>query len=120
MQTNEICNQVDDELEVVQEMFGEDFLDLIELFKIDTPKRILDLGHATKEFDLVNVKKLTHMLSGSASSIVASKLSLLCKSLEENSGTPELFDAALAALENEYQRIEVKLQKMASQIQGHL
>jgi len=114
MQTNEMIDDIDEELKVIQEMFGDDFLELIALFRIDTPNRISDLGHAIIELDLERIKHLTHMLSGSASSIGARKLSLLCKNLEEKTkfGKVETMDAALFAIENEYHRIEAKLLTM--------
>ena len=114
MHAIEMCNQVDDEFEIVQEMFGEDFLELADLFKRDTPKRMSDLDHAIKTLDIEKVKNLAHILGGSACSMGAIKLSQLCKSLEEKSkaGGLEKFDDALDAIRNEYHRIEAKLIKM--------
>ncbi len=101
-----------DELEEIQQIFGDGFGELVALFRADSPKRIHALHIAVAEHDMMQIAKIAHALSGSTASIGASRLSTLCKQLEKNAREGELHepDVRLRALEQEYASVESRLQ----------
>ncbi len=104
----------DDELDTTQEMFGDDFAELAQLFRHDSPKRLVSLREAVLADDAVAIAKLAHVLCGSSASLGATTLAALCRELEIsvkngmlNEGHPRL-----AAIEIEYARIDARLSGM--------
>jgi CheY-like chemotaxis protein len=109
-----VSMQPDDELNATQQMFGDDFAELAQLFLEDSPKRIASLRDAAADNDAVNVAKLAHTLCGSTASIGASALAAMCRELEIRANNDVLDEAALriAAIASEYARIENRLHDM--------
>lgn len=103
-----------DDLDAIQEMFGDDFAELAELFQTDSPKRIEALHKASVSGDTARMASVAHALAGSTASIGATGLAALCKELELRSKAGTLADAKprLAAIETEYARIEARLRRM--------
>jgi HPt (histidine-containing phosphotransfer) domain-containing protein len=101
----------DDELELIHDLFGEDFSQLSELYLSDSPKRIAILQEALAADDRPQVARVAHAFSGSCASIGATRLSALCKELELLAmGAAALgLDEKLAEVEAEYQRVSAKL-----------
>lgn len=106
--------QQDDELDATQQMFGEDFAELANLFLGDSAKRLSALAIAINEQDAIASGRLAHVLCGSSASIGATALAALCSELEIKAKNKELDDALvnLQAIEFEYARIDVKLHRM--------
>lgn len=104
----------DDELMAMQEMFGDDFAELANLFLNDSPKRLGALKAAASQGDAEQLAKFSHSLGGSCASIGAPRLAEMCKALEMNSKTSAATgaEAQLHALDAEYARIEAKLRSM--------
>lgn len=102
----------DDELDMVREMFGDDFADLAALYRNDSPPRIAAMRAAHASHDLALLAKVSHALSGSSASIGATALSLLCRDLESaaKGGALDDFPARLSRIEAEYQRVSAKIQ----------
>lgn len=103
-----------DELDVVRDMFGNDFSELAALYRNDSPPRIEKLHDANATGNLAMVAKIAHAFSGSSASIGASGLSALCKELElrAKAGAVNDFEKRMTAIEAEYQRVSKKLQDM--------
>jgi CheY-like chemotaxis protein/HPt (histidine-containing phosphotransfer) domain-containing protein len=106
--------QQDDELDVTQQMFGEDFAGLAQLFLADSPQRIASLRSAVMAGDAAAVAKLAHTLCGSTAAIGASALAAMCRELEVRAKNNTLDEAAarIEAIAGEYARIEGRLHAM--------
>lgn len=105
---------VEDDLDGMHEVFGSDFAELAKLFQSDSIKRIAALYRSLHENDHAEMLRLTHALSGSASSMGATSLAALCKRLELQlkSGSTEELEARLAAIEADFRKIERRLVAM--------
>jgi CheY-like chemotaxis protein len=107
-----------DELAAIQKIFGAGFVELAALFQVDTPPRIAALRQAAADGDTAQLARLAHALSGSTSSIGATSLAILCKELEADAtaGAVENVHARLAAIEQEYLRIDARLRSIMAGI----
>ncbi|MEC4719630.1 response regulator [Noviherbaspirillum sp. CPCC 100848] len=105
---------VDDELDMVREMFGTDFAELAALYRNDSPPRIAAMRAAHAAGDHALLAKVSHALSGSSASIGATALSLLCRELENAAKAGALgdFAARLGGIEAEYRRVSAKIQSL--------
>jgi two-component system sensor histidine kinase/response regulator len=103
-----------DDLDAMKDMFGEDFPELAHLFQSDSRKRISALHQAATRDDRTEMIRLTHALSGSASSMGASSLAYLCKTVEAQlkSGALEDLEAAVRTMEADYIKIDARLQQL--------
>jgi CheY-like chemotaxis protein len=102
-----------DELEVTQQMFGDDFAELAQLFLADTPPRIAALQKAAIESDAVTFARVAHALCGSSASIGAGALAAICRDLETRARGGAIGNALrMQAVENEYARIDARLHAM--------
>jgi CheY-like chemotaxis protein len=103
-----------DDLDAMQEMFGSDFAELVTLFQIDSPKRILSLYRAAAAGDQGEMMRVAHALSGSAASMGARSLAFLCKALEAQikSGLLNDLELKVQAIEIDYAKISARLQTM--------
>jgi CheY-like chemotaxis protein len=107
----------DDELEATQQMFGEDFAELANLFLSDTPPRIASLQKAMTALDAANVAKLAHALCGSSAAIGATALAAVCRDMEIRARSGVTGDISrMQAAEKEYARIDAKLHAMLQAI----
>jgi CheY-like chemotaxis protein/HPt (histidine-containing phosphotransfer) domain-containing protein len=105
--------ETEDELEVMQQMFGSDFVELAQLFLSDTPQRIAALNTAIENRDTLSFARIAHALCGSSASIGASSLAALCRELEIRAKSGIAADAArMQPVEREYARIEDRLHAM--------
>ncbi len=104
----------DDELYVMQKMFGRDFSELAALFLSDSPKRIALMEQAIADSNTEGLAQAAHSLSGSCSSIGATGLAALCKNLETKikNGQSDNFQTKIVAIKTEYARVDTKLQAM--------
>ena len=103
----------DDELLATQQMFGDDFAELANLYRADTPQRIAALRQATAENDLVAFIRMAHAICGSSASIGATALSSLCRELEIRARNGIMGDAQrIDAVADEYARVERRLRGM--------
>ncbi len=111
--------QNDDDLESIQQMFGDNFIEIAGLFRHDSPKRLSALHNAASRLDAAEVARIAHTLGGSTSSIGATALATLCKKLEMQSMTGSLDDieAKLATIDTEYAKIDAKLRQMVQTAQ---
>jgi len=102
----------DDDLDAMKEMFGSDFGELVALFQGDSVKRIAALHQAKIDENYAEMIRLTHAFSGSASSMGASSLAMLCKSFEAElkQGEFDEIDARLQAIGVDYAKIDARLQ----------
>jgi CheY-like chemotaxis protein/HPt (histidine-containing phosphotransfer) domain-containing protein len=105
--------EAEDELEVTQQMFGNDFVELAQLFLTDTPQRIAALNTAIENRDILSFARIAHALCGSSASIGATSLAALCRELEIRARSGIAADTArMQPVEQEYARIEDKLHAM--------
>jgi PAS domain S-box-containing protein len=105
---------VKDDLDGMQEVFGGDFAELAGLFQNDSAKRLAAMARAAQESDRAELLKLTHALSGSASSMGATTLAALCKKFEMQlkSGIMDDLEAKIAAIDADYRKIDRRLHAM--------
>jgi len=103
-----------DDLDAMREMFGSDFAELALLFQSDSEKRISAMYQAVEKRDYVEMIRLAHALSGSASSMGANSLALLCKTFEAQlkSGAAEHLNARVKAIEADYAKIDDRLRQL--------
>jgi two-component system sensor histidine kinase/response regulator len=101
-----------DDLDAMKEMFGSDFGELVALFQGDSVKRLVAMRQAEIDENYAEMIRLTHAFSGSASSMGASSLAMLCKSFEAELkfGEFDEIDARLQAIETDYAKIDARLQ----------
>jgi len=104
----------EDDLDGMKEVFGSDFAELAQLFQSDSTKRIAALYRALHANELAEMLRLTHALSGSASSMGAGSLASLCKKLELQlkEGIADGLAAKIAAIEADFQKVDRRLQAM--------
>lgn len=94
-------------------------LELIDLFRTETPVRVADLRKAVYDRNLEEIEALAHQLKGSSANLGAEKLSTFCERLESSvrdgqlGRIPLLFadleneaEKATSALETEKRRLE--------------
>jgi signal transduction histidine kinase/DNA-binding response OmpR family regulator len=105
---------VKDDLDGMQEVFGSDFAELANLFQTDSTRRLVAMYRAALASDRSELVKLTHALSGSASSMGATTLAALCKKFEMQlkSGIMDDLQAKIAAIEADYRKIDRRLHAM--------
>ena len=105
---------VKDDLDGMQEVFGADFAELANLFQTDSAKRLAAMIRAAQASDRAELVRLTHALSGSASSMGASGLAALCKKfeLQLKAGIMDDLPAKIGAIEADYRKIDRRLQAM--------
>jgi len=103
-----------DDLDGMQEVFGSDFPELANLFQTDSAKRLAAMYRAAQTANRAELLKLTHALSGSASSMGASSLAALCKKFEIQlkAGIMDDLAARIGAIEADYRKIDHRLQAM--------
>jgi CheY-like chemotaxis protein len=103
-----------DELEAVQELFGNDFNELAVLYRRDGSKRIAILMKTAAEGDRQQLARIAHLLCGSSASIGAMRLSAMCKQLEVcvKAGQDSEAGQLLQAIVAEYAHIDARLQSM--------
>jgi HPt (histidine-containing phosphotransfer) domain-containing protein len=105
---------IDDELDAMRDLFGEDFPMLAELYLGDSPKRIAALHAAAVSGDANQAARIAHSLGGSCASIGAPALALLCQAVEldcHNGRTGNLVTQA-QTIEAAYGKIESRLRVM--------
>jgi CheY-like chemotaxis protein len=73
---------VDRELRALQELFGDAFEDVANIYTAESPRRLAALDTCLAEDDYVGAGRLAHALAGSSASIGARSVSQLCRSLE--------------------------------------
>lgn len=112
--SDDMPNEAADELEAMQEMFGDDFPELAKLYLTDSPKRLAALQEAASAADAARSASVVHSFSGSCASIGAPGLAEMCKELELRCKAGNLEDIIprLEAINTEYRRIENKLKAM--------
>ena len=100
-----------DDLDEMKEMFGSDFTELVHLFQSDSVKRIAAMRQAAENRDQTEMIRLAHAMSGSASSMGASSLAFLCKTLEAQlkSAPVEQLMTKVDAIGSEYATIDARL-----------
>ncbi|HEX7642522.1 MAG TPA: response regulator [Burkholderiaceae bacterium] len=105
---------VKDDLDGMQEVFGNDFAELANLFQTDSAKRLAAMLRAAQASDRAELLRLTHALSGSASSMGAGTLAALCKKFEVQlkAGIMDDLEAKIGAIEADYRKIDRRLQAM--------
>ena len=104
----------EDELEEVKDMFGADFAELASLYQTDGTPRLAAMREAAAAGDCAKLAKVAHAMSGSSTSIGATGLSALCKTVETaaKAGSLEDFDKRMTAIDIEYRRVCDKLHSL--------
>lgn len=108
------CAVENDQLEAVQRAFGDDFAELAQLYRADSPQRLALLRDAHAAGDHVRLGQVAHAFAGSCASIGARGLAALCRQLELAAKAGAVADLApqLGAIEDEYRRIGEHLQML--------
>lgn len=95
----------------LQELMGDDFAELVQVFVQDAEKRIEQIKQAITVEDSALVADLVHGLKGSAMNLSATQLSKWCGQLEQQSRVGDLSQAErlMPLIELEYQQAKQAL-----------
>lgn len=106
--------QDQDEFEIMQELFGDHFSELADLFRSDAATRIAALREAVVQGYCTEAAKLAHALRGSSASIGAIRLSALCQEVQVrcNAGLHQELISKMKAIDSEFHRIQSKFDLM--------
>ncbi len=99
-------------LEALREILEGEFLDLIQAFLTDAPKRIEAMNQAWQAGDVSALEHASHTLKGSSANIGAPKLAELCGILCNQCRQDQLSDpeAQLAAIEAALAELKLELE----------
>lgn len=102
-----------DILKELKTIMGDEYPLLLETFINDSVARIATVADAVAAGDPDAIRRTAHSLKGSAGNLGATRLSLICKSLEELGATGAVEGAQLLLedLQNEYQQVSHALAK---------
>lgn len=112
-QLNEIIN--DEQFDDMRDLLEEDFVDLIQVYFIDSQQRIADLRSAQQKDDNANGYEIAHALKGASANLGATQLMHLSGQLQEAcrerliSDKAELIEAVAVALQHVEQEINQRL-----------
>lgn len=89
----------------------EEFIQLIECYQEDTPKRLRAINDAISQNNAKKLQLEAHALKSSSAIVGAKNLSLICKKLEELGRDNNLSDAPLFLSQamTEYQQVDAAL-----------
>lgn len=88
-------NEMKEVLEQLEELMGENFQQLLDVYLNDTRQRLDKLQLCIRQGDMECVKKLAHAIKGSSRNLGAEALASLCEQCEEaalHPDTAELMD----------------------------
>jgi CheY-like chemotaxis protein len=108
-------------LELLQMTLGDDepgiLRELIDAYLEDTPRLLADLRLSVDQSSVDLLTRTAHSLKSSSAQLGALNLSAICQELETNGRTGSLEGAAerIAQIEEEYQRVEQALSKVAQE-----
>ncbi len=94
------------------EELGEDFLlELIDIYKQDTPQRLASLRHALAQGDVEALRREAHTLKSSSAQLGATAMSDMAKEMEAlaRAGSVEGMAERIARLADEYSHVEIVL-----------
>ena len=100
-------------LEMLQELLGEDFQDLVETFLRDAPQRLTELQRAVEVGTPEVLERPAHTLKGAAANLGAEGLAGLCARLVQACRNGEVKDpqAQVDAIEGELERVSAALRR---------
>lgn len=106
-----------EELDAMRDMFGDDFAELSQLFRQDSPKRLNAMREHLQCGNLPELVRVVHALSGSAASMGATRLSDLCRTFETRlkAGSSDDAPQRLEHISAEFARIDARIEGMLSQ-----
>ena len=110
---DEIIN--DEQFDDMRDLLEEDFVDLIQVYFIDSQQRITDLRGAQQRDDNANGYEIAHALKGASANLGATQLMHLSGQLQEAcrerliGDNAELIEAVAAALQRVEQEIKQRL-----------
>ena len=110
---DEIIN--DEQFDDMRDLLEEDFVDLIQVYFIDSQQRIADLRNAQQKDDNANGYEIAHALKGASANLGATQLMHLSGQLQEACrerlivDNAELIEAVAAALQRVEQEINQRL-----------
>jgi len=106
--------EIEDELDAMRDLFGDDFSMLAELYLTDSPKRLAALRESATTGNASETAQIAHSLGGSCASIGAPGLALLCQNVELDcrAGRIDNLGTQLHLIEAAYARIEIRLRAM--------
>ncbi len=96
-----------DTLNMLKDVMEDGFSTLLETYIDDSKIRIADLNTALSAGDADGVRRAAHSLKGSSGNLGANQMAALCLKVEEQGKEENLegLDAALEAIETEYQQV---------------
>ncbi|MBE0441670.1 Hpt domain-containing protein [Psychrobacter sp. FME13] len=110
---DEIIN--DEQFEDMRDLLEEDFADLIQVYLIDSKKRVAALKTAQQENDHANGYETAHALKGASANLGAAKLASLSSQLQERCRERTIGEQA-TLIEN----ISIALQNVEQEINQRL
>ncbi len=101
-------------LEMLQELLGEDFKDLVETFLRDAPQRLAELQRGVEAGGAPEaLERPAHTLKGAAANLGAEGLSRCCAELVQACRAGQVSDPAaqVAAIAQELERVQAALER---------
>ena len=111
-----IDTELTDEL---YETLGDGFIELIDIFLVDTPQQIATMENCINANDPDGVRSAAHILSGSCSNFGAHKLNECCHSLRtacKEGQSSDLLKGVLDQIKTEYDQVAESLKSLAASL----
>jgi HPt (histidine-containing phosphotransfer) domain-containing protein len=95
-------------LTLLEEIMGDDFSELIQVFVVDSDPKVSALHCALEENNSLELREIAHSFKGASSNLSALPLADLCFKIEENALHTNLegMQTLIAAIETEYQVVK--------------
>jgi HPt (histidine-containing phosphotransfer) domain-containing protein len=95
-------------LTLLEEIMGDDFSELIQVFVVDSDPRVSAMHCALEEKNSLELREIAHSFKGAASNLSALPLADLCFKIEKNALHTNLegMQSLIAAIEAEYQVVK--------------
>lgn len=102
---------VDEELRALQELLGDSFEEVANIYTAETPRRLASLEACLANGDAVGAGRLAHALAGSSASIGAGRVSELCRTLERacRNGAPTVCPSLAQRIRRSYSEFHERL-----------
>lgn len=106
-----ISDATENSLENTQKRFGAHYAELAALFRRDTLLRLYAMRKAAIERDNTKIAAVAHILGGSCASIGATRLSGMCRELEECCKTefPDNINILLDDIEDQFRKADLRM-----------
>jgi HPt (histidine-containing phosphotransfer) domain-containing protein len=105
---NKIFHFDTEALTLLEEIMGDDFSELIQVFVVDSDPRVSAMRCALEEKNSLALREIAHSFKGASSNLSALPLADICFKIEENARHTNLegMSSLIAAIDAEYQAVK--------------